>query len=217
MSPLFKLSFYLLLLFLALYCYLRYFRRLTLSLKMLTFYLGATLLSECVAAWLSYRYHNNMPAYHVYSPVSLALVALYYNYSLSAFRKYRVGYYVAAAGIVAAVLNTIYLQHLMELDSYMVLFSGLCTIAMALYAMLHILGRNDKPVKRNIHFWISFIFLIYWICTYLIWALLQVFVITDYPEALSAVFLGLWGINCITYAAFGMLPLLFINEKRWHD
>lgn len=217
MSLFFKLAVYLLLLLLACIIYLRWFKQMSLPLRIMTVLLLCTLINELIAAWMSRYYHNNMAVYHVYSPVSLAIVALYYNYLLPGFRKYRVGYMVAAFGIAAAVSNTIWLQPLTALDSHMVLLSGLCIISMALYALFYILTRDYTPVRRNIHFWLSLIFLVYWCATFLFWTFLQVFLITGDREGQSAVYSLLWWANCVTYAAIGILPVILHTQISRYD
>lgn len=211
-----KLIVYLLLLLLALLIYLSRYHRLEPPLKMITCYLAVTFFCEVWAAGLSWYQHNNMPAYHLYSPLSLVCIAMYYHYLLPVFRRYHIGYYVAATGIFFATFNTLFLQPLQELDSNMVLFSGLCIIAMALYAVYIMLTREHRPVSRNIHFWLSLIWIIYWNSTYFIWALLQTFLLLHHQKALHSIYTALWWINCLTYAAIALLPLRLL-KKRPHD
>jgi hypothetical protein len=109
------------------------FRKLELPLKFISLLLGYDLLSEMTAHIAAVRFHNNMPVYHVSVPVTALFTSLYYNYSVPAFRRYHVGWLIAAVSILVSVLNTALLQPLDTFNNNAMLFIGCTTIGMAFF------------------------------------------------------------------------------------
>lgn len=122
---------------------LKKFRRVELSLKFICVLLGLTFITELAAAYMAMRFRENMKVYHLYVPLSLALIALYYNYAIKELRKYYVGYWLSAGGIVAAIFNTQYFQPLQVMNSNITLLTGLCTVMMALISFYKISLSTD--------------------------------------------------------------------------
>ncbi|TAM93712.1 MAG: hypothetical protein EPN39_19425 [Chitinophagaceae bacterium] len=209
---------YLTVLLFALLCALRRFRQQERSLKIIALWLIVTVISESLAAFMSRYYQNNMPVYHFYAPVSLLLIALYYHYSIPVFQRYHIGYIIGIAGIIAAIINTVFIQPLTSLDSNLMLFSGICITTMALFAFYAMFTDDTGlPLTGNIHFWISFLFLFYWCGTFLIWAFLQVLIILKEHEAIKPVYLMLWAINLVKYSGMGMAFLILSTKKTAYE
>lgn len=201
-------------LLLALLSALRRFRQLDWPLKIMNCWLLCTVVNEALAALAGIYYRNNMPVYHFFSPLSLLLVSLYYNYTIPLFQKYNIGYIIGLTGLAAAILNTIFFQPLTSLDSNFMLFSGVCIITMALYSFYEMFtDETGLPLMHNIHFWLSFLFLFYWCGTFLIWAFLQVLLILKEHEAIKPVYLALWFINLIKYTGIGIAFLRLSTKK----
>lgn len=206
---------YLAVLFFSFGCGLRYYRRMHTALRILTVLLGFSLVSEMVSGYLAFYQGNNMAVLHVISPVNLAMTALYYNYAVSRFRRYHAGYIIGAVGIVLAIVNTVYLQPIRALDSNFMLFSGACIIGMALYTFYVMFRDNTQvDITQNIHFWLSFLFLIYWCSTFFTWPLFQM--LTHLRSDKAAIFyLFLWLINVFFYLLIGALILLYMPKKTY--
>jgi len=208
---------YLAVLFFSFGCSLWYYRRMHTALRIITVLLGFSLLSELASAYMALYEGSNMAWLHMSSPINLALTALYYNYAVRQFRRYHTGYIIGALGIVLAVVNTVYLQPMQVLDSNFMLFSGACIIGMALFTFLVMFRDNTQIyIARNIHFWLSFIFLIYWCSTFFTWPLLQM--VTHLRSGKQEIFyLFFWLINVLFYLLIGALILLYMPKKTIHD
>ncbi|MCD6064862.1 MAG: hypothetical protein K0R82_2773 [Flavipsychrobacter sp.] len=184
------------------------FSRLQNGAKMIVVLLGCTLLSEYVADLLSVKYRNNMVVYHVYAPLHLFLVAVYFNQSIPSFRRRHVGWYIGAAGFIVALINSMFLQSTSELNSYYLLFAGFVIISMSLYAFYKILENDNTGTWNNPHFWISFILLFFWSITYLNWSVYQM-LSKSVLEYMALVGFALPIISAITYFGFGLVFLFY--------
>lgn len=192
----------------------RHFRRLRRPFKIIAILLFCTAVHEVTAAWMGRKYGNNMPAYHLYTIVNIVLVSLYYNESLPIFKKYHIGWYIAALGVLATVLNSWYLQPWHILNSHAILFSSDCIVAMALYSLYRIYVYNDlRYIGRNPYFWISLIFLFFWCTTFLTIASLQPFLMMKWMKALKVSRWVLWIANILYYTAIGMVFIRLTPQK----
>jgi drug/metabolite transporter (DMT)-like permease len=145
------------------------------ALKIISFLLGLTLISELLGFLMTKIYRNNMPVYHIYAPALLFVVALYYNNTLPKFRKYKVGLWIGCLGILASLVNIFFFQPILSLNSNFMLFEGVCIVAMALYAFYYLYTDDStKRLQYNSLFWVSIIFLFYWCSTFVAWALMKV-------------------------------------------
>lgn len=201
-----RLIIYLMVLLFVCLSVIRGFKRRELSLRIMAVLIIFTFFSECAAALASWKWGNNMPVYHIYTPVNLALTALYFNYSIPGFQKYHAGYLVGLVGVLAALLNTVYFQDLWVFDSHAILFSGVLIVGMALVALFNIFINTDAPaMKHNLHGWIALLLLFYWCATFLIWALIQVLILKKSHTDILPVYIAIWIINIFFYIAIGCI------------
>lgn len=214
MSTLTRFLIYLAVLLFAFLAAVWHYRRQALSLKMIALMLGFTILSEMAAAYAAWKYHNNMPVYHIYTPVSVILVALFYHYFIPFFRRYHIALWMAVVSIAAALVNTVYLQPLTVLDTYAILFSGELIIAMTLAALFYIAG-NDSIVRltRSPYFWLSWLFLFYWCTNFFIWASIEVLRDTEDHSALIPLYRAIWIANLLFYTGTGFV-FVFITPRK---
>lgn len=180
---------------------------------MIVILLGCTLISEYMADLLARRYHNNMVVYHVYAPLHLLLVSLYFNQSIPSFKRRRLGWYIGLVGIIVAVINSLFLQPIEVFNSYYLLFAGFLIISMSLYAFYKILENDDVSTLNNPHFWISLLLLFFWSVTYFHWSVYEILskAMTEY---LSLVPFVMPFISSITYLGFGLVFLLYPKTKK---
>lgn len=185
---------------------LRRFRKLELPLRIIAILLSLTFVTEVLASFSSWKWHNNMPVFHVYTLVNLMLTALYFNYLIPAFKKYHIGYFMGGIGVLAGMLNTIYLQDFHRLDSNAILFSGVLIVGMSLVSLYDIF-RNNEDISKTVapHYWLSILFLFYWCSTFLIWALLQVLILTKSYDDIYPVYMALWILNILFYSGIGFI------------
>jgi len=189
-----------------------YRKRQVKAMGFLTAFLIISFISELIAMFLSLMHGNNMIVYHVYAPVSLWLVGLYYQESITSFRKYKIGHLIGMMGLLVAILNVRFFQNLSAFNSNFILFFGLCIIGMCLYSFIYIINNEERKLTEIRLFWVSLIFLIFWCSTYLIFALVDILVLTAEPKGLTVVYTLLWLVNLLQYAGLGVL--FFIPEPK---
>lgn len=190
------------------------YKRSDIPLRIMTLIMGATICSEFFSHYTAVHYKNNMPVYHLYAPVLLFLIAMFYNYSLPFFRKRKIGYWIGIAGIVVAALDIKFLEPLDTLNTNFMLLEGVCIIAMALYSFYYLYTDiSITELKTSTLFWISLAFLFYWCSTFVGWALLKVLIMVKKKEELTVVYDGLWVINLLTYLAIG---IVFLIKQKNH-
>lgn len=191
------------------------FRRKAGSLRWIMLLLACTIICELVAFGMSLSRQSNMPVYRNFAFVYLALLALYYNEIIPAFRKYRIGWCIAAGSVAAAVLRMLVFPPPPEMDFTFLLWEGIGVVAMALAAMFSFVNLDIKvKITGNIHFWLSLVFLVFWSSTFLVWTLLKDMVILGMERELTILSNALWAMNMITYAAIGTVFLLFHHKNK---
>lgn len=194
---------------------MRKFSRLSTALKFIVILLGYTIVTECIALYLAYKYQQNLIVYHIYVPVSLGLIAFYFHFSFQKLRKRGIGYLVTAGGIIVALVNSLYLQPVPNLDSNATLFAGLCIIILSLYCFYRIyLDDNNLHFVRSAEFWLSLLFLFYYGTTFLLFGFMQYFGAEKALGILHGLYLAFWIINLIFYFGIGMIFLLVVPQKR---
>lgn len=186
-----------------------------LSLKFICILLGFTMLTEMLAAYMALRYRQNRMVYHLYAPVSLTMIALYYNYSIKELGKYYAGYFVAVVGIIAAFFNTLYFQPLQVMDSNITLLAGICIVIMVMVAFYKIYtDESNRRFAHSPHFWLSLLFLFYYCTTFLLFGLMEYCLEKQMHHILQGMYWFLWGVNLIFYSGIGMVFLTTVPLKK---
>jgi hypothetical protein len=199
---------YLAVLLAAVICCIYRFPQLDNAAKFIGLFLLSTLLSEGTSFYMAWKYHNNMPVYHVAAPVHFLLICLYFNSWLDVLRKKNIGLYLGIMGIPLAIANTLWLQPLNTFNSYFLLFEGACIISMALLAFYRLLDNERVRIMRYPHFWFSYIFLFFWSLTYVNWAMYKLLG-EKVRHAMPFIGTLLWFVNVATYACLGAVIFLY--------
>lgn len=201
-------AFYLGIILASLICGLLRIKRIDTASKYIIILLACTLVSEYLASLFTRKYNNNMPVYHVYAPVQLFIVCLYFNYSIGKFRQRHIGWYIGVASCIISILNTVFIQHMDTLNSHYLLFTGFVIISMSMYAFYEILENDDIGVPNNPHFWFSFILLFFWSTTYVTWALYRILSKRMFELAF---YVGniLLNISTLMYLGFGLVFIFY--------
>lgn len=201
----------------AIWISLKRLKGMELSLKFICMLLGYTLITEILAAYMAVRYRQNLMIYHIYPSVSLAFIALYYNYSIKEFRQYKIGYFVAGFGFLAAILNTLYLQPLKVMDSNVTLLAGVLIVMMAILSFYKIyMDENNLRFARTPHFWLSVLFLFYYCTTFFLFGLMQYCLMKKMHTILQGMYWFLWSVNLIFYTGIGVIFLLTVSRKKYY-
>lgn len=123
-------------------------------------------IQECVARYYHVKYRNNFPTFHVYTPIELSIIIIYFNSSIG-FIKHR--YFELSTFAICGILgflNTRYIQSLYQFNSYYLLFEGCVVIGLCMLSFYRLLIREDIVPGRMAHFWFIICFLFYWSLTY---------------------------------------------------
>lgn len=180
------------------------------ALRIFSVFLVLTLVAETVAVCFDLRFHNNMPVYHVYAPLMLIVLALYFFQIAGALRKHGVGWLILMISVIAIIANTVYLQPVKQWNSNAILLCGLCIIGMCLFYFRKLfLEAGTRSPFTNIHFWLAFILMFFWSSTFFLWTLLQVFLIKEMYNTLDCLYLVIWLMNMIAYTAITITFLYF--------
>lgn len=184
------------------------YRQLDKASKIFSIMLIMTLISEVMAYVIAKYYRNNFPVYHFFAPIQLFLVGLYFNYSIESFRRKRIGIYIGIIGLLFGVFNTLFLQPIKTFNSYFLLFEGLCTIFMCLYAFNKMFVNEDIDILKSHHFWFTFILLTFWSITYVNWGVRE-FIRYKMLEMIFSVGNVLWVVNVLTYSGIAFVFLFY--------
>jgi len=171
--------------------------------------LAMALLTESLACYSAFKYHNNNPIYDLFSIIEIAIVSLYFNYAITAFRKWNVGIYIGATGIIAGVINTIWFQPLTIANSNILFINGFFTIALSLFSIIQLLLTDIfLEIKKSPHFWIAVSLLFYWIPSLMVWLLYDHFTIWV-GDKIWIVDFFLYTVGLLSNLAFGFIFLYY--------
>lgn len=168
-----------------------------------------TLLTEIVSELSIRKFRNNMVIFHIFSPIELLLLSLYFNEKISLLKKYHVGITIGILGIVIALLNALFIQPINTINSVFLLFEGFSIIALSLFAF-YMLVLKKEEIIYNTHFWFTTIILTYWSAVFVYFGMYPFFltILKGYMEPLT---LALRLINIAAYFGFA---LVFLNYKK---
>jgi hypothetical protein len=125
-----------------------------------------TFVQEC-AAYLCYkRYGTNLITFHIYTPIELSVIILYFNASLKISKNPLFGVVTTLVCILLAIINIRFFQHLDAFNSYYLLLEGCVVIGLCLLSFYKLLIREEVIPNRMVHFWLIICFLFYWSLTY---------------------------------------------------
>lgn len=166
-----------------------------------------TCFTETIALYYSHFYHFNMPVYAVFNIIQMALICVYFNYSIDIFYKKNLGYHFACISIILGILNLIYLQPINSFNSYYLVFESLGIISMSLFSFFRLLLMHEQlRIKYYIHFWIPVCFVFFWSVTFLSWSLHD-YIVLFHASPLNILILEALTViaEIITYSAIGFL------------
>lgn len=176
--------------------------------KIIGLLLLITFISECISLYLTVSIRNNLYAYHIFNPLQLCLIALYYNYAIPFLKKRHIGIIIAILGVIVGLLNSVYLQPFGTFPSAFLLFEAFCIIILSLLSFYSILYEEDYKITTNVQFWISVLFLIFWAFTFFLWGSYVSFT-QVLKDKLSLIAGMIAGINFIFYPSLFIIFLFY--------
>lgn len=185
--------------------------------KVFVVLLSITVLCELSAYYGSVKYHNNMPIYAIYSIVEFFMISIYFNQVIDVFRKQNIGYYIAMAGVILGVFNLIFFQGIYTLNSYFLIFEGICIIGMSLFSFFRLLLVNDQlKLYRYPHFWFATILAFFWSVTFLNWTLYD-YLLIHFNSITWIVNLSIVIVNLVTYSAISCVFILYPKMQKTYE
>ena len=172
--------------------------------------LCATLLQESLAEYFKVQFKNNFITYHIYTPIELFIIALYFDQSMRFKHPYRVGISIGILGIILSIINTVYFQPIHTFNSYYLLFEGCIVVSLCLLSFYKLLIREDIITRRMSNFWLTMCFLFYWSLTYVNLGLFTVQIGRD--DMLAKVFT--WTLYLANLLFYFGLALVFLRYKK---
>lgn len=178
------------------------------ALRFITWFIWISIFSEVVGRIAARQFHNNMFVMSISTVLELGTISLYYNYSIETLRKYYIGYIIAGAGVVIAVVNHIWFQSIFQVNSNFHFIQCIIIACLSFYAIYKVLEEdNDKiPIHRRHLFWVPIILVFFHIGV--IWHFLSYEYLLQFGEkvmkTLSVLTLS------VALTTYGMLAILYL-------
>lgn len=179
------------------------------STRIMFFYIFIATAAEITAYYCAKEYKNNLPVYHILSPIQLAVLSFYYSSIISTIKK-RVALIISIGGVIIAIFNAVFVQNpFKQLNTYFLVLESIVIIVMTLYFFYYYLNLDyDSSRKLLTHFIISCLLLLFWSFTFLYW-------LAGLSIRIGLSDNGVWmkfmimGISIITYTGFGLVFLFY--------
>jgi hypothetical protein len=168
-----------------------------------------TLLNELLAIGAMKILRNDMLLYHVYSPIELLIICLYFNEKIQSLKRFHIGIGIGVLGFIIASINIIFVQPYNTINSIFLVYEGFCVIALSLYSFYR-LALEETELTRSSQFWFTTILLIYWSTVFIYWGMFPI-LLTSLQGFMSGITTGMRIINIVTYIGFA---LVFLNYKK---
>jgi hypothetical protein len=153
---------------------------------------------------------NNMPTYHVYSPIELLLISTYYHLSHSRDYIRFVTVIIGISGLIISILITLFLQNIYTPNTYFLLIEAVFIIVLSLLSLYKLVLAEESTPFRMVHFWVSLCLFMYWSITLAGFGMLNV--LSDPSQPISkAVTAVTQTANLLFYSA---LLIIFIRYKK---
>ncbi len=190
-------------------------RRRPRSLQVMSIFLAITLFSEIVAFYMAYRYRNNLPVFHVLSPLLLIALATYFQFISATVRRYRLSYILGASAVIGSVVNTVLWQPLHTFNFNYLLFQGLCICSLGFIALFD-MEKDDNMLYpgRNPHFWITVILLLQQVGVYFLYILIGLLELSQGSNfSFKVVYTSLLITTVSAYPFIGLVYMVFPLKK----
>ena len=195
-------------------CGMIHLRKLDKAGKIFCVFCGFIFLAESTAYYAARVYHTNMAVYAVSNILGMLLLCLYFNYSVDYFRKSALGVWLGIISVLLGILNTGLFQPVTKLCTNFLVYEGIVTVAVCMFAFFRLLADSEKLRLKNIpQFWVMTTLVLYWTITLLSWSVYE-FLGEKVSEYNSVINLLILVANIGCYATFGIIFLLYPKMLR---
>ena len=214
MSWISKTIIYQVVLLLAAIAGLVHYKRMDKASRLLVWFICSTFLSEAIAVWFALKYGNSLIVYHIYNPLQLFLIALYFNFEIEYFHRKKIGWYLGIGGIMLSIFNSVFLQSPFKvIDSNFLITESFIIIGLCLYSFYSLLLEDSVEDFFDNRFWFSSLLLIFWSFTFCYWLIGPTIYKTS-PKTSEWINVMIWVINVLCYSGFAIVFLSFRKMKR---
>lgn len=171
-------------------------------------------ITELLAWNAALEFKNNLAVYAIYGFFEIALVSLYFNYSIKVFRKHNIGFYIASVVILMGILNTIFIQPLNTLNTNYIFLECLVVVSMSLFSIYRLIieDKNNLKLSKEVHFWFPCIFILEWCGNFLSWGLYDYFQ-EEMKDSAYILNNSLYVVNIIVYLSFAAVIFFYPKMK----
>ncbi|RYE24969.1 MAG: hypothetical protein EOP51_05660 [Sphingobacteriales bacterium] len=192
-----------------------HFKKMDKASKVLVFFIVSTFVAELAATFFALKYHNNIFIFHIYNPIQILLLSLYFNFSIEKFHKNNLGLIIGVLAASFSVINSLFIQDVFTtFNSNILIVASFLVIAMCLYSFYDLLlGDDFLDLNTNSRFWFSALLLTFWSFTFCYWLVWQALV---RPSSANTMWLSvmIWTINIVCYSGFALVFLSFRKMKK---
>ncbi len=183
------------------------FRFLNQAMKNIAYYvfLGAGI--QFIASYLKQRGQNNLWVLHLFTPLEFGIILRFFSFTLAGFIPKKVFVWAAAAFLLAALLNSIFLQDIRTFNTYARSLEGVSVIVLCLlWCYKTLTEMKIQQLGQDPVFWANTGFLLYFSGGVLLFAF------SNYIIAINQVLsMYIWAFH----AMFSMLLYTLITVALW--
>lgn len=134
----------------------------------------ANFLVESVACLAAVCWHNNLVVYNIGNIIELFIIAIYFNYTVKAFRRRNIGIYIGIGCVAAGILNDTFLESWTSIDHFFLLLEALTVITMSMTAILAYFNFSyNGKLTNEVHFWFRVTLIFFWGISYFLFTLVD--------------------------------------------
>jgi hypothetical protein len=148
------------------------YRSLPADLKVVCWYLFVGAAASIVSSTLAYRRTNNMPVFHIYTFLELAVLGLFYRRAFHNSGPGRIVPAVIVSFFALCVVNVVFFQHIYSYNSYTKSLEAIVIIILALLYFKKSLDQIDsKPIGTNVTIYINSGLLLYFSVSFIVFVI----------------------------------------------
>ena len=196
------------------------YKKLDKATKIIVWLLAVSCISESVAYYFAFTFHNNYPVYNIYSCFELLIICLYFNKSIDVFRRTNVGLYIGIAGFLFGLADLFFIEKGSFYRGYAVfiLVENIIIISLCLFALARMSLNREIRLVKQAHFWFAVIFVFFYCLSFFNHYVYDYFAFIDknQPAETFVIIENLFA-NIFTYIAFIVVFLLIPKLQMTHE
>lgn len=162
-------------------------------------------------------FHSNKEIYNVIGISNFVMLCLYFNSSVTLFKKFNVGGILAGTGILIWTVSIIFFDQLSKTNTPYMFYEGAATLFMTIALLDQLLSGKvlvDFDLRESPHFWFVILLFFYWCITICQWVLYDYF--ADFVENQSWINITLWCASILGSIGFFLIFLQY-PKLRWKN